>query len=180
MTQASIKKEFIALELEEQALSVWERLLPPGHPDLLHARQSLAFTRMGLGDLLGALELDERVHRELERTLPSGPPELLKATHGLAMKRMALGDLSGARKSLEMVHGEWERWLPADHPDLLNFKLDLAYARYLQDDLTGAREAPLAEGANLSSLRTRLRSRNDEAAHHIPRLPGRPRRRRSP
>jgi len=109
------------------------------HPDLLRARESLAFSMHEMGDFAGARSLREPVLAAYERILPAAHPDLLLTRGNLALSMEAMGDLAGARALKESILAARERSLPEDHPDLLRARMNLAVSMEAMGDLAGAR-----------------------------------------
>lgn len=117
-----------------------EKALPPEHPDLQVARQSLAIALAESGDAAHARELFEMVLRVREKTLAEDDPDLQTARGNVALAMASSGDLRGARELQEKVLAARERTLPSDHLEVQKARGNLALTAQKLGDLARARE----------------------------------------
>jgi CHAT domain-containing protein len=124
-----------ARELRHEVLG---RTLPADHAELLAAKQNLAVTHYGMGDVTVAHALFDYVHAARARTLTKDDPDLLTAKSNLAFTSFALGDFDGARALYEYMHASLAQHLTPDDPRLLAVKRGLAASYYAMGDFAGA------------------------------------------
>ena len=117
-----------SIELYEQVLAEYERVLGADHPDTLTVRNNLAGAYYSVGRFGEAIELFERVLAERERVLGSDHPDTLTTRNNLAGAYYFAGRFGEAIELLGRVLAERERVLGPDHPDTLTTRNNLAVA----------------------------------------------------
>jgi RNA polymerase sigma factor (sigma-70 family) len=105
-----------------------ERLLGPGHPDTLNARNSLAAGYLAAQRALDAIPLLERNLVVLQRELDPNHPDILTAQNNLASAYQDAGRLAEAIQLYELNLVARERELGVDHPSSLTSRGNLAAA----------------------------------------------------
>ena len=105
-----------------------ERLMGPGHPDTLNARNSLAAAYLAAGRVADAIALFERTLAVLQRQLGPDHPDTLTSQNNLASAYQDAGRLAEAIRLYELNLAERERQLGVDHPGTLNSRGNLAAA----------------------------------------------------
>ena len=119
-----------SIELYEQVLAEYERVLGADHPDTLTVRNNLAGAYKSAGRLAEAVELFERVLADRVRVLGPDHPDTLAARNNLAGAYYSVGRFGEAIELFERVLAERERVLGSDHPDTLTTRNNLAGAYY--------------------------------------------------
>ena len=119
-----------SIELYEQVLAEYERVLGADHPDTLTVRNNLAGAYKSAGRLAEAVELFERVLADRVRVLGPDHPDTLAARNNLAGAYYSVGRFGEAIELFERVLAERERVLGPDHPDTLTTRNNLAGAYY--------------------------------------------------
>ena len=117
-----------SIELYEQVLAEYERVLGADHPDTLTVRNNLAGAYKSAGRLAEAVELFERVLADRVRVLGPDHPDTLAARNNLAGAYYSVGRFGEAIELLGRVLAERERVLGPDHPDTLTTRNNLAFA----------------------------------------------------
>ena len=117
-----------SIELYEQVLAEYERVLGADHPDTLTVRNNLAGAYKSAGRLAEAVELFERVLADRVRVLGPDHPDTLAARNNLAGAYYSVGRFGEAIELFERVLAERERVLGSDHPDTLTTRNNLAFA----------------------------------------------------
>ena len=117
-----------SIELYEQVLAEYERVLGADHPDTLTVRNNLAGAYKSAGRLAEAVELFERVLADRVRVLGPDHPDTLAARNNLAGAYYFAGRFGEAIELLGRVLAERERVLGPDHPDTLTTRNNLAFA----------------------------------------------------
>ena len=117
-----------SIELYEQVLAEYERVLGADHPDTLTVRNNLAGAYKSAGRLAEAVELFERVLADRVRVLGPDHPDTLAARNNLAGAYYSVGRFGEAIELLGRVLAERERVLGSDHPDTLTTRNNLAFA----------------------------------------------------
>ncbi len=108
-----------ATELLQAAIDTYEAAgLPADHPELLHARATIALLRRSGGDLLGAHAELEAIVGIYAETLPPADPKYLNAASNLAGMKSLIGDLEGAIAVQGQVLAICEESLPEDDTTL--------------------------------------------------------------
>ena len=119
-----------SIELYEQVLAEYERVLGADHPDTLTVRNNLAGAYKSAGRLAEAVELFERVLADRVRVLGPDHPDTLTTRNNLAGAYYSVGRFGEAIELFERVLAERERVLGSDHPDTLTTRNNLAGAYY--------------------------------------------------
>ncbi len=155
-----------ARRVAESALERCERILPPGHPQILFARLDLADSRIRLGDLAGASEVLEALEPEASRTRPPGDALLRSVRRSLASTRFRLGRGAEAAGLLDLVLLDMERYptRPRELDETLMLRAviaadasELDLAERLERRVLERREATLAaDHPSLADARIRL------------------------
>ena len=117
-----------SIELYEQVLAEYERVLGADHPDTLTVRNNLAGAYKSAGRLAEAVELFERVLADRVRVLGPDHPDTLTTRNNLAGAYYFAGRFGEAIELLGRVLAERERVLGSDHPDTLTTRNNLAFA----------------------------------------------------
>lgn len=107
------------------------RILGPGHPDTLTARNHLAWAYETAGDLDEATRRYEQTEADRTRLLGPDHPDTLTSRHNLAWAYYSAGRLAEATSLAEEVFADRERVLGRDHPAALGIcsLISSAYAR---------------------------------------------------
>ena len=117
-----------SIELYEQVLAEYERVLGADHPDTLTVRNNLAGAYKSAGRLAEAVELFERVLADRVRVLGPDHPDTLAARNNLAGAYYSVGRFGEAIELFERVLADQERVLGPDHPGTLTTRNSLAGA----------------------------------------------------
>ena len=117
-----------SIELYEQVLAEYERVLGADHPDTLTVRNNLAGAYKSAGRLAEAVELFERVLADRVRVLGPDHPDTLAARNNLAGAYYSVGRFGEAIELFERVLADRERVLGPDHPGTLTTRNSLAGA----------------------------------------------------
>ena len=105
-----------------------ERLLGPGHPDTLNARNSLAAAYLAANRVADAISVFEQTLAVFQRQLGSDHPDALTSQNNLASAYQDAGRIAEAVQLHELTLAERERVLGADHPSTLTSQGNLAAA----------------------------------------------------
>ena len=155
-----------------------ERLLGPGHPDTLNARNSLAAAYLAAGRVADAIPLFEQTLAVLQRQLGPDHPDTLTSQNNLASAYQDAGRVAEAIQLYELNLAERERLLGVDHPGTLNSRGNLAAAYLAAGRVAEAiplLEQTLAEpGTSAGSRSPRYPDLTEEPGQGLPRRrPGR-------
>ena len=107
-----------ALEFKLKALEIWEKVLPPDHPDLAASYNNVGSTYGNLSDHRKALEFKLKALEIRKKVLPPDHPDLATSYNNMGTTYSGLGD---HRKALEFMLKALEireKVLPPEHPDL--------------------------------------------------------------
>ena len=107
-----------ALKYQLKALEIWERVLPPEHPDLATSYNNVGVTYDELGDHNQALAYKLKALAICERVLPPEHPDLAIGYNSTGYTYGALGEHKQALEYQLKAIGICERVLPPEHPDL--------------------------------------------------------------
>jgi len=132
-----------AIVVGEPLTADLERLLGPGHPDTLNARNSLAAAYLAAGRVADAIPLFEQTLAVLQHQLGPDHPDILTSQNNLASAYQDAGRVAEAIRLYELNLVARERLLGADDPGTLNSRGSLA-AAYLAAG-RGADAIPLLE-----------------------------------
>jgi RNA polymerase sigma factor (sigma-70 family) len=117
-----------AVAVGEPLTADLERLLGPGHPDTLNARNSLAAAYLAADRVADAIPLFEQTLAALQQQLGHHHPDTLTSQNNLASAYQDAGRVAEAIHLYELNLAERERLLGVDHHDALNSRGNLAAA----------------------------------------------------
>jgi RNA polymerase sigma factor (sigma-70 family) len=117
-----------AIAVGEPLIKDLDRLLGPGHPDTLNARNSLAAAYLAAGRVADAIPLFKQTLVILQRQLGPDHPDTLTSQNNLASAYQDAGRVAQAIQLYELNLAERERVLGVDHPGTLNSRGNLAAA----------------------------------------------------
>ena len=117
-----------AIAVGEPLTADLERLLGPGHPDTLNARNSLAAAYLAAGRVADAIPLFEQTLAVLQRQLGPDHPDTLISQNNLASAYQDAGRVAEAIQLYELNLAERERLLGVDHSGTLTSRGNLAAA----------------------------------------------------
>jgi RNA polymerase sigma factor (sigma-70 family) len=117
-----------AIAIGEPLTADLERLLGPGHPDTLNARNSLAAAYLAANRVADAISVFEQTLAVFQRQLGPDHPDALTSQNNLANAYQDAGRIAEAIQLFELTLAERERALGADHPSTLTSQGNLAAA----------------------------------------------------
>ena len=117
-----------AIAVGEPLTADLERLLGPGHPDTLNARNSLAAAYLAADRVADAIPLFEQTLAVLVSQLGPDHPDTLTSQNNLASAYQDAGRVAEAIQLYELNLAERERLLGVDHPGTLVSRGNLAAA----------------------------------------------------
>ncbi len=117
-----------AIAVGEPLTTDLERLLGPGHPDTLNARNSLAAAYLAADRVADAIPLFEQTLAVLVSQLGPDHPDTLTSQNNLASAYQDAGRVAEAIQLYELNLAERERLLGVDHPGTLISRGNLAAA----------------------------------------------------
>ena len=117
-----------AIAIGEPLTADLERLLGPGHPDTLNARNSLVTAYRAEGRVSDAIRQFGQILARQERLLGPDHPDTLRARDNLAGAYHAAGRTADAIPLVQQTLAARERLLGADHPSTLASRNNLASA----------------------------------------------------
>ncbi len=117
-----------AVSIGEPLTADLERLLGPGDPDTLNARNSLAAAYLAADRVADAIPLFEQTLAVLQRQLGPDHPDTLISQNNLASAYQDAGRVAEAIQLYELNLAERERLLGVDDPGTLNSRGNLAAA----------------------------------------------------
>ena len=117
-----------AVAVGEPLTADLDRLLGPGHPDTLNARNSLAAAYLAAGRIADAIALFEQTLVVLRRQLGPDHPDTLTSQNNLASAYQDTGRVVEAIQLYELNLAGREKLLGVDDPGTLNSRGNLAAA----------------------------------------------------
>jgi tetratricopeptide (TPR) repeat protein len=117
-----------AIEIAERLVADHERILDPGHPDILRSRGNLATAYQAAGRTDEAITLLEQLRADFAQVLSTDHPDTLTACNNLANAYHAAGRIDEAITLHEQNLADRERILSPDDPDTMQSRHNLALA----------------------------------------------------
>ena len=114
------------IEVGEPLTAELERVLGPGHPDTLNARDSLAAAYQAAGRAAEAIPLSEHILVARQRILGPKHPDTLTSQNNLAATYQDAGRFAEAILLFKLTLAARERLFGADHHSTLNSRANLA------------------------------------------------------
>jgi tetratricopeptide (TPR) repeat protein len=99
-----------------KAKKIYDRLLPPGHPNRALPRVNLGNVYLSDGQYDKALEEYENALELQEKSLPGDHPDIARTLHNLAVVHTHRGNMEQAKDYLERAEETAGRTLSAKHP----------------------------------------------------------------
>ena len=107
-----------ALELDQSALDIRKKSLPPDHPDLAQSYLNIGNAYSNLGNHDKALELCQTALDIYKKILPTDHPDLARSYSSVGAEYSHLGNHNKALELNQTALDIRRRVLPPDHPDL--------------------------------------------------------------
>ncbi|MBN1815590.1 MAG: tetratricopeptide repeat protein [Anaerolineae bacterium] len=123
----------------ERALTIWEQVLGPDHPDTAQGLNNMGFLLQAMGDLVRARPYYARALAIREQVLGPDHPDTAQSLNNLGFLLRAMGDLAGARPYYERALAISEQVLGPDHPDTASSLNNMGALLDSMGDLAGAR-----------------------------------------
>jgi hypothetical protein len=117
------------------------RLLGPGHPEALNARETLILWALKVQDMTWATTALTGLIQDQSRIYGPDHRRTLRARHYLAKCRGEGGDATGAAEAFANLVPDRMRVLGRDHPDTLDSRNEWARWRAMAGDAEGAAQA---------------------------------------
>jgi Tetratricopeptide repeat len=143
----------LAMELDEQALAMRQRLYQGDHHSVATSLSHLAVDLRALGEPGRARELDEQALAMLQRLYQGDRPDVARSLSHLAVDLRALGEPGRARELDELALAMRQRLFEGDHPGVATSLGNLAV------DLTALGEPERARELDEQALAMRQRLR---------------------
>jgi tetratricopeptide (TPR) repeat protein len=99
-----------------RAKKIYDRSLPPGHPNCALPRVNLGNVYLSAGDYEKALTEYESALKLQEASLPGDHPDIARTLHNLAVVQAHRGMIDQAKEYLERAEETAGRTLSAKHP----------------------------------------------------------------
>ena len=116
--QAALRDYAGARASHEQALGIFRKALPAGHPHIAESLNNLGNVQYALRDYAGARASHEQALGIRRKALPPDHPDIAESLNNLGIVQYELRDYAGARASHEQALGIRRKALPPDHPDI--------------------------------------------------------------
>ncbi|HVR61681.1 MAG TPA: tetratricopeptide repeat protein, partial [Polyangia bacterium] len=144
-----------ALEANQQALALKEKVLPAEHPDIATSLGNIALILQNLKRNQEALQFIDRAISILEKTLGSQHPDLATQFSNRGELLNALGRPTDARASFERALAIWELELGGENPNLA-YALTGIGQSYLDDGDAQKAVAPLERALRIREAKENL------------------------
>jgi tetratricopeptide (TPR) repeat protein len=128
-----------AWKLAERALTIYERVLGPEHPQTAGSLNHVGYLLRAQGDFAGARRYYERALAIFEKVGGPDNPDTAWILHNLGYLLQAQSDVAGARQYFERALTINEKALGSDHPHLAASLSQLGNLSRAEGDLVGAR-----------------------------------------
>ncbi|CAF3669835.1 unnamed protein product [Adineta steineri] len=102
----------------EQALGIWQNILPSNHPDLASSYNSIGNVYNQMADYSKAVSLLEQALEIQQKTLPPSHVDLANSYNNIAAMYKNMGEYSKALSYYEKALEIRRKSLPSNHPDL--------------------------------------------------------------
>jgi tetratricopeptide (TPR) repeat protein len=99
-----------------KARKIYDRSLPPGHPNRALPRVNLGNVYLCAGDYEMALQEYENALKLQETSLPGDHPDIARTLHNLAVVETHRGNMEQAKEYLQRAEDTAGRTLSAKHP----------------------------------------------------------------
>jgi putative methionine-R-sulfoxide reductase with GAF domain len=150
-----------AIQLDEDILTRYRRVLGEDHPETLRSAHNLAVGLRALGEHEQARQLHEDTLTRRRRVLGEDHPDTLRSANNLANNLSALGEHEQARQLHEDTLTRRRRVLGEDHPDTLRSANNLA------NNLSALGEHEQARQLHEDTLTRRRRVLGDDHPHSL-------------
>ncbi|HSR80673.1 MAG TPA: CHAT domain-containing tetratricopeptide repeat protein, partial [Hyphomicrobiaceae bacterium] len=136
--------------LHKRALGIWEKALPPGHPDLAWSLNNLGILYNVQDRLSDAEPMYKRALEIRENALPDGHPDIARSLANLASVYQKQRRLAEAESLYQRAQKIFEKALPAGHPDIATCLNNLAVVydaqgRYMEAEFLYKRALDMRE-----------------------------------
>jgi Tfp pilus assembly protein PilF len=118
----SQKKYAEAIGFYEKSLGIWQKTLPPNHPDLATSYSNIGSAYGNMREYPKALSYYEKTLGIYEKTLPANHPDLATSYNNIGEVYDHMGEYSKARSYYERALDIWQRSLTSDHPNIKNVR----------------------------------------------------------
>ncbi|CAF1230932.1 unnamed protein product [Adineta steineri] len=107
-----------ALTFYEKSLAIYQKTLPPNHPDLASSYGNIGSVHYNMGSYPKALLFHEKALEIRQQSLTSNHPNLAKSYISVGLVHDNMGNYSKALSNYEKALEMQQQSLPSNHPDL--------------------------------------------------------------
>ncbi|CAF1030110.1 unnamed protein product [Adineta steineri] len=107
-----------ALTLHEKSLAIYQKALPPNHPDLASPYNNIGIVHRNMGNYPKALSSHEKALEVQQQSLPPNHPDLASSYNNIGEVHDRMGKYLKALSFHEKAFEIRRQSLPPDHPDL--------------------------------------------------------------
>ncbi|CAF1037984.1 unnamed protein product [Adineta steineri] len=107
-----------ALTFYEKSLAIYQKTLPPNHPDLASSYGNIGSVHYNMGNYPKALLFHEKALEIRQQSLTSNHPDLAKSYISVGLVHDNMGNYSKALSCYEKALEMQQQSLPSNHPDL--------------------------------------------------------------
>jgi eukaryotic-like serine/threonine-protein kinase len=157
-----------AVQTQERALALKEKVLAPDHPDIATSETNLAISLQGLGHNEEALTHDDRAIALLSAALGEGHPDLAMPFNERGEILNALRRYPQARESFDRARGLWERDLGLESLPLSHALTGIGIG-YLEEGKPTSAIAPLERAYKIRAAREPEHARRGETSFALAR-----------
>jgi tetratricopeptide (TPR) repeat protein len=106
------------LSFYEKSLEIYQKTLPPNHPDLATSYNKIGGVYEKMGEYSKALSFYEKSLEIRQKTLPPNHPLLATSYNNIGLVYSSMGEYSKALQFHEKTREIFEKTLPPNHPSL--------------------------------------------------------------
>jgi CHAT domain-containing protein/tetratricopeptide (TPR) repeat protein len=118
VVQRDLGEHAAARRSHEEALAIYRKALPKGHPDIAHSLTNLGNVQRDLGEHAAARRSHEEALAIYRKALPAGHPYIAMSLTNLGVVQRDLGEHAAAWRSFEEALAILRKALPEGHPDI--------------------------------------------------------------
>ena len=107
-----------AIEFDGKALEIYQKTLPPNHPDLANSYSNIGSVYYKMGKYSKALSYYEKALEIKQKTLSPNHPDLATSYNNIGVVYYKIGEYPKARSYYKQALEIREKTLPSNHPDL--------------------------------------------------------------
>jgi tetratricopeptide (TPR) repeat protein len=123
-----------AIKFHEKAIEIYQKTLPPNHPDLATTYNNIGLVYNSMGDYPKALSSHEKALAIRQQSLSPSHPDLAASYNNIAMVYHSMGDYPKALSYYEKDLAISQQSLPPNHPSLASPCVNIGSVYYRRGD----------------------------------------------